>query len=319
MDLAADKAGNFAMLSAIILPVLLVAGGSVVDYSNAVSERTKLQGIADAAVLAAGGVFDGTNFPEAKVVAEKFIAAHSTGALDEDASPREKLTVFRYKVSALQNTMTVTMSKPVPTTLMKLASIDAVDVSVTASALSPMKPEKITLKPTKVKGWYYKKISILVLRKDATEEEVVGTVTYQPTTQLDSGKGPYTVKPRGVIKLGSYTNLALRMDVKKDGCDIGKKANVDELPKVVCEIDTSDVSAKYDYSLRTDDPATSHYLFVDGQQLPEGVTASLEKYFGCRNTQKHDWEDGGDFDEQDFFYDISATCAPDGTYVRLIK
>ena len=318
MDLAADKAGNFAMLSAIILPVMLVAGGSAVDYSVAVSERTKLQGIADAAVLAAGGIFDGTNFPAAKKVAEEFIQAHTQSAIDEDVIPEKKLAISRYKVSALENTITVAMTKPVPTSILKLASMNEINVSVTASALSPMKPQKMTLTPTTVQGWYYKKVSILVRRKGSNKEEVVGTVTYQPTTQKNGGSGTFIANPAGVIDLGTYTNLALRMDIKNDGCDIGKKATVSN-SKVTCTDDTGKSYRTYSSALRTDDPATSNHLFVDGQQVPLGVTASLEKYFGCTKTQNHAWEDGGGWERQDFFYTVTATCAPDGTYVRLIK
>jgi hypothetical protein len=317
-NLARDKAGNFAMMTAIILPVVLVAGGSAVDYSVAVSERSKLQGIADAAVLAAGGVFDGSNFPEAKKVAEAFVEAHTTSALDEDIEVEKTLAVSRFKISALENTLTVEMNKPVPTSLLKLASMNEINVSVTASALSPMKPQKMTLNPTTVQGWYYKKVSILVMRKGATKEEVVGTVTYQPTTQKDGGSGTFVANPKGVIDLGSYTNLALRMDIKNDGCDIGKKATVSN-SKVTCTDDTGKSYRTYSSALRTDDPATSNHLFVDGKQVPLGVTASLEKYFGCTKTQNHAWEDGGGWERQDFFYTVTATCAPDGTYVRLTK
>jgi Flp pilus assembly protein TadG len=316
--LAADKSGNFAMLTAIILPVVLVAGGSAVDVSVAFSEKSKLQDIADGAVLAAGGVFDGTNFATAKSMAEKFIAAQASGAVDEETSTDPKLAVLRYKVSAKDNTLTVTMTKPVPTSVMRIASIDAVNVSVAASALSPMKPEKITLTPTTVQGWYYKKVSILVLRKNATVEEVVGTVTYQPTTQKDGGSGTFVANPTGVIDLGSYSNLALRMDIKEDGCDIGKKATVKN-SLVTCEYNTDKKYKNYNTVLRTDDPTTSNHLYVDGKQVPLGVTASLEKYFGCTKTQNHAWEDGGGWERQDFFYTVTATCAPDGTYVRLTK
>lgn len=309
------------MLTAIVLPVVLLAGGSAVDYSVAFSEKSKLQDIADGAVLAGGGVFDGSNFSTAKGMAAKFITAHAAGAVDEETisegtKPDDKLAVLRYKVSAKDNTLTVEMTKPVPTSLMKIASINTVNVSVAASALSPMKPEKITFTPTLAQGWWYKKISILVTRKGSTTEEVVGTVIYQPTTQAGGGSGTYVANPSGVIDLGTYTNLALRMDIKTDGCDIGKKASVSN-SKITCKNDSS--SKTYSSVLRTDDPDTSNHLFVDGKQVPLGVKASLEKYFGCTKKQEHAWEDGGGWDRQDFFYTVTATCGADGSYVRLTK
>jgi Flp pilus assembly protein TadG len=322
-NFAADKSGNFAMLTAVVLPVVLVAAGSAVDFSVARSERTNLQDVADGAVLAGGGVFDGTNFSTAKAMAEKFIKAQVTGAAEEGTSENAssedlKLGVVRYKISAVDKTLTVTMAKPVPTTLMKIAAVNSVNVGVTASALSPMKPEKITFKPTKAQGWYYKKISILVLRKGSTTEELLGTVIYQPTTQTNGGQGTYVAKPAGVIDLGKYTNLALRMDIKNDGCDVGYKATVKN-SAVTCNISTKSADQSYNSVLRTDDPATSNHLFVDGKQVPLGVKASLEKYFGCTQTQEHAWEDGGGWDRQDFFYTVTATCGADGTYVRLVK
>lgn len=323
LDFAADKSGNFAMLTAVVLPVFLVAAGSAVDFGVARSERTNLQDIADGAVLAGGGVFDGTNFSTAKAMAEKFIKAQSTGATDEETSQNAssedgKLGVLRYKISAVDKTLTVAMTETVPTTLMKIAAINSVNVGVTASALSPMKPEKITFTPTKAQGWYFKKISILVLRKGATTEELLGTVTYQPTTQTDGGQGTYVAKPAGVIDLGKYTNLALRMDIKNDGCDVGYKATVKN-SAVTCNKSTKSADQSYNSVLRTDDPATSNHLFVDGKQVPLGVKASLEKYFGCTQKQEHAWEDGGGWDRQDFFYTVTATCGADGTYVRLVK
>ncbi|URK87002.1 hypothetical protein LP421_24185 [Rhizobium sp. RCAM05350] len=116
------------------------------------------------------------------------------------------------------------------------------------------------------------------MRKGATTEEVVGTVIYQPTTQADGGQGTYVANPTGVIDLGSYSNLALRMDIKNDGCDIGYKATVKN-SKVSCAKNTNSTYKNYNTVLRTDDPATSNHLFVDGKQVPLGVKASLEKYF----------------------------------------
>lgn len=319
-NLARDRSGNFALMTAIVLPVVLMAGGSAVDFGVAYSEKTNLQDIADEAVLAGGGVFDGTNFSAAKTMAEKFIKAQpqTAGAIDEETSKDNKLAVLRYKITAADKTLTVAITKPVPTSLMKIASIDTVNVGVTASALSPMKPEKITFTPTNAQGWYFKKISILVLRKGATTEELLGTVTYQPTTQTNGGQGTYVAKPTGVIDLGQYTNLALRMDIKNDGCDIGYKATVKN-SAVTCNKSTKAADASYNSVLRTDDPATSNHLFVDGKQVPLGVKASLEKYFGCTKKQEHAWEDGGGWDRQDFFYTVTATCGADGTYVRLVK
>lgn len=53
--LKSDRGGNFAMATAIMLPVLVVAAGGAVDASSAYLERTHIQGQLDAAILAAAG------------------------------------------------------------------------------------------------------------------------------------------------------------------------------------------------------------------------------------------------------------------------
>lgn len=318
-NLIDDKAGNFGIMAAIIVPVAVVGAGSAIDYFVANAEHTHLQNIADAAALTGGKVFDGTNLPAATLAAENSIKAQvETTTEDELAADQTLATKVRYTVSAKDNTLKVDMTKEVPTSLMRIAGVDSVSIGVSAAALSPMKPEEMTFTPTKAQGWYFKKISILVLRKGATTEEVVGTVVYKPTTQADGGQGTYVANPAGVIKLGKYSNLALRMDIKNDGCDIGYKATVKN-SKITCNASTKAVDKTYNAVLRTDDPATSHHLFVDGKQVPQGVKASLEKYFGCSKQQEHAWEDGGGWERQDFFYKVTATCAPDGEYVRLVK
>jgi hypothetical protein len=73
-------------------------------------------------------------------------------------------------------------------------------------------------------------------------------------------------------------------------------------------------------TLRTDNPATSNYLFVDGQRLPLNTTMPIQNYFGCQKTQSHAWEDGGGWDRQDFFYTITSECtSADGDFVRLTQ
>lgn len=317
--LIGDRRGNFGMTAAIVLPVVALAAGSAVDFSVAHAERTHLQGIADSAALAGGGTFDGSNFADAKKVAETYIKLQLGSTPAEEDAPDAALGAgVKYSVSADDKTLTVAIRKAVPTSLMKIAAINSVEVGVMASARSPMKPEKITFTPTKAQGWYFKKISVLVLRKGATSEVTLGTVTYQPTTQADGGQGTYVAVPKGTIDLGAYTNLALRMDIKNDGCDIGYKATVKN-SKVTCSKSSKAADQKYSAVLRTDDPATSHHLFVDGKQVPAGIKASLEKYFGCTKKQEHAWEDGGGWERQDFFYTVTATCGADGQYVRLVK
>ncbi|MCK8782490.1 hypothetical protein M0654_21185 [Rhizobium sp. NTR19] len=185
-----------------------------------------------------------------------------------------------------------------------------------------MKPKKITFTPTNAQGWYYKKVSIIVLRPNGKSgtfrEEVVGTVTYQPQTQANGGQGSMEVYPSTTLELGDYAKLVLQMDIKKDGCGLKQRAKV--VNSIVTCYQSSDRADKdYHLSLRTDNPETSHYLFVDGKQLPKGVTSPLDVILECEKTADHAWEDGGGFSRQDFFYTAKSICAPNGQFVRLAE
>lgn len=318
-SLLGDRNGNFSIMAAFAVPVIIVAAGSAVDFSVAQSQRTNLQLIADSAALAGGRVFDGTNLEEAKPVVVKFLEAQLGPSATEkkDGAAEPKVNEIKYAIATQDRKLNVTIQKLVPTTLMQIAAVNSVNVAVSATALSPLKPEKMTFTPTKAQGWYFKKITILVTRPGATTETPLGTVVYQPTTRNDGGQGTYVANPTGTIDLGKYTNLALRMDIKNDGCDIGFKVSVDSKNNVTCNVSTTSSDLKYSRVLRTDDPATSNYLFVDGKQVPAGIKASLEKYFGCTKKQEHAWEDGGGWDRQDFFYTVTSTCGADGEFVRL--
>lgn len=305
--LAGDRGGNFATMTALIAVPLVAVAGMAVDYSSATHQRANLQEIADGAALAGGKVFDGTNLATAQAEATRFITAYA------DTTPAN----LSYTITASGRVLSVNLTGAVPTSLMRIANINSINIGVNSQATAPAKPDVVTLTPTQAQGWYYKVITIRVVRPNATTETDVGTVTYQPTTHNNDGQGTMTAVPTGPITLGQYTKLVLQMDVKDDGCPLGKAASVSSNNTVTCSSKNS-ASTKYDLTLRTDDPNTSNYLFVDGSELPKGVTLPIENYFGCQAAQKHAWEDGGGWDRQDFFYTISSQCSSsDGDAVRL--
>jgi len=84
-----DRAGNFGMMTAIALPVLLAAGGVAVDMANMVMTKNKLQDATDAAALAAASALasQGVTHAEAKRIALNFLKAQvtSTQSLDDSA------------------------------------------------------------------------------------------------------------------------------------------------------------------------------------------------------------------------------------------
>ena len=202
---------------------------------------------------------------------------------------------------------------------MRMANVNSVKIGVAAQATAPAKPTVVTLKPTQAQGWYYKLVTVRVVRPGSTAETVLGTITYQPNTHDNSGQGPMTIEPSKSIDLGNYTKLVLQMDIKNDGCPTGQAATLTG-SKVSCNPSTTTANQKYNLTLRTDDPSTSDYLWVNGTEQPKGVILPVQNFFGCQAPQNHAWEDGGGKERQDLFYTISSTCiTADGDAVRLTQ
>jgi Flp pilus assembly protein TadG len=304
-QLITSRDGNFAVTTAFLMMPLLLVAGMAVDFSTALATRTRMQDVADSAALAGAGIYDGTNQAAAMAMARKFLTGY--GNMPKGLS---------YSVAMNGQNLQVAIVGQADSHFMKLAGMGTTKVGVLSQAIAPLKPKTVTFKPTKAQGYYYKKVSILVVRPGSTSEQVVGTVEYQPVVQQDGGQGTMTVSPSGDINLGKYSKLILQMEIKNDGCGLGKRASV-SAAKVTCNSSSRAKDLKYNLTLRTDDPSTSHYLFVDGKQLPKNVSSPLDSILECDKTSNHAWEDGGGFERQDFFYTAKTTCAPDGEYVRL--
>jgi Flp pilus assembly protein TadG/uncharacterized protein YegL len=76
-----DRLGNFSMMTAIIFPVMLAAGGVAMDLTNMVMTKANLQDATDAAALAAASAManDGFTAAQAKVVALNFLKSQMSG------------------------------------------------------------------------------------------------------------------------------------------------------------------------------------------------------------------------------------------------
>ncbi|WP_373414023.1 pilus assembly protein TadG-related protein [Ensifer aridi] len=92
-----DRGGNFAMMTALLAPLLLAAGGVSIDMANMLMTKNQLQDATDAAALAAASALVSNVRPdaeEAKAIARKFLkaqmaasnAADLPGAGDESAT-----------------------------------------------------------------------------------------------------------------------------------------------------------------------------------------------------------------------------------------
>jgi hypothetical protein len=124
--LASDRGGNFAIATAVMLPVLIVAGGGAVDASSAYLERNRIQGHLDAAVLAAAGQSDSA---KRFATAAGFMPAASAG------TGETPLVVTNNSDGSVTGTYTYTM----PNTFLGIVGIDNFKLVVTATAMAASK------------------------------------------------------------------------------------------------------------------------------------------------------------------------------------
>lgn len=125
---ARDRRGGVAMLFGFAMPAMLGLGGAALDYSNASSQRTKLQGIADAAALAAAREFRLGNATTSTVtqVADNFAKAALAGAKTE--------AQVASSADTTKKSITVKISADIPTYIMQFAGAEATKVSAQATA-----------------------------------------------------------------------------------------------------------------------------------------------------------------------------------------
>lgn len=84
--LLGDRGGNFAMMTAIVCPIILAAGGVAIDLTKMVMTRTTLQDAADSAALAAASALanDSKSQAEAKLLAMQFLKTQMSGGVATD-------------------------------------------------------------------------------------------------------------------------------------------------------------------------------------------------------------------------------------------
>jgi Flp pilus assembly protein TadG/uncharacterized protein YegL len=100
--LAAERSGNFGMMTAIMLPVLLGAAGFAVDFSNAMQVKSSLQGIADSASLAAASAMaqDGYTKAQAEELAKNFFVSQIIADGMSDATTTSEKAAAAAKIRA---------------------------------------------------------------------------------------------------------------------------------------------------------------------------------------------------------------------------
>lgn len=92
-----DRRGNFGMMTALLLPVLLGAGGISIDLTQIMMTKSRLQDAADSAALAAASALANDKYTDAdaKLLAMQFLKTQMQDGSDlDDEAAKEKLELL---------------------------------------------------------------------------------------------------------------------------------------------------------------------------------------------------------------------------------
>lgn len=123
----ASRKGNVAVIFAVSLVPLMLAVGGGLDYARAAMVRAAMNEALDAAALALGASSSLTQ-SQAETLAQQYFSANYK--LGSDYGTPGKLTV-----SIAKNTVTITASSEMPTTLMKVVGVDSWTVKTASTVV----------------------------------------------------------------------------------------------------------------------------------------------------------------------------------------
>jgi Flp pilus assembly protein TadG len=133
--LRAERA-NTAMIFALASVSLLTAGGAGIDFARAMMVKSRLAGALDAAALAIGGT-SGLSTPQLQAMAQTYFDANYPESALGQAG--------QVSVSGSGQHMTLSVTGSVPTTLLKVLNIDALDLSVTNEVVRAVTKLRVAL------------------------------------------------------------------------------------------------------------------------------------------------------------------------------
>ena len=132
-----DVRGNVAILFGFLLIPIALAAGLAIDYGRALLVRERMQSSLDAATIAVGS-WPGLSDAEMKAKAQAYFNAnYPTSSHFGTVSP--------LNLSTISNSIVVSVSASVPTTLMRIVHIDHVNVGASTTVLVGMGTVEVAL------------------------------------------------------------------------------------------------------------------------------------------------------------------------------
>lgn len=138
--LLADRSGNFALMSALLMMVLCVSVGSAIDYTFALNARQKLQQAADSAAVGAiaeqsVGVLAALSKGSTGAIAEAEADAQQWFRTNTDPQTLAYVTNFNFNITRNSTTFAsrVVFNASVPTTFLKIIGKNSIDIAGSAT------------------------------------------------------------------------------------------------------------------------------------------------------------------------------------------
>lgn len=313
---AADVRGNFAIVLAVLSVPMALMLGIAIDYGRGTSDRSAMQNALDAASLAVIGNADLTSLSARQTALGKVYAAN-LGLGQASIVSTEFLDG--------QIVMATKAEYDSPLTFMRMGGLgrDNQRVSVNSSVGVNQQLDSIAFKAIKATGWWDKVVKIMGRKEGTTTYTELGNVQYQ-----------WNGVAGGTLSLGNTTISALRngkfettyrqvcLTALLASCIVSTNngnidaTGIDDLylemaisaPTFKLAIDDLKSRKNLPLVIRTDDPALSNRLYVDGKQQPMGQVVNVFRAIGCGNWVTQQWEDGGNFKQTDFEYQVQGYC-----------
>jgi Flp pilus assembly protein TadG len=203
--LARDSRGNVATLLGFALIPILIGAGFGVDYGRALIIRERMADAADAAALAIGSWPGGLTDDELKIKAQQYF--------DANFPPSKIGTAGEIDVQLSEETVIINVDAVVPTTFMKLAHINTVQVGVTTTIAKKNRFLEVVLvldvtgsmnsggKLTAMKNAANKMVDTLFGSKASSDELKIGVVPFSGAVNVGTDK-----QGSGWIDTATYPN-----------------------------------------------------------------------------------------------------------------
>ncbi len=187
---ARETGGSVAILFGVALIPLLIGVGVAVDYGRALIVRERMADAADAAALAIGS-WPGLTEAELTTKAQQFFNANYP--------PSEIGAIGKLNVQLSGDDISISVSGTVPTTFMKLANFDSLDVGVTNKITKKQRNIEVVLvldttgsmkgaKLTAMKTAAKKMVETLFNGKATSDTLRIGVVPYSGAVNIGSDK-----------------------------------------------------------------------------------------------------------------------------------